>query len=1501
MCHNTRSWGLAAAIAMAAAAGAEEPSLLGHWKFDDGFGDVASDSSGLGNHGDMYNADWVRGPFGVALRLNGEGAHVAAGEISDIDGSNALTVEAWVCWEGTGRYPNIVSIGRWNPGGAILFVSDRTCSFRMGRPGARAWTRDTGWRETGAPLLSGFKLRRWYHLAATFDRPHTRTYVDGEPVGQGTWDFPVGAKGEVLIGKWGGNVGHQGLIDEVKIYSRALAPEEIKASHDRSSPGRTTPDAASYKVIAADANQEPPAWTLENEYVRLEFSKRLRLTGLIDRKTGTNQLARSSTWASLRTQRRNYRPSSFHFDRGRLTIQFGSGDARATLLVRAKPHYFVFEVESVAGKDVQQLVFANLLAKPAKYVHSMPGLAADDDFGLCLRSMNLKARPTIGGRPPTLRVLCQPEHGMDGAKAALVAAPMGRLRDALKEIVLNEDVPGSRLGGPFALDAPLNRVSYMFAGGLSESNVDEWIEMAQTACIPIVHMSGWYHSQGHYAPRASCFPRGMEGLKAVVDKIHAAGLLVGMHTLTGCIQPHDPFASPKPDPRLSKDLEFTLTRDVGEGDTVIYLDESPAGLNTVWNYSSRGNVVQIGGELVQFRGIQTEPPYALTQCARGRWGSPIQAYAKGTKAHHLFARYTSFQPDEHSTLVGDVADCIADTVNSCGFDLIYHDGAEGMPARHYGAARMRTAIVERFKRDVRVESSWSGLHHCWWFHSCVGAWDHPLWGLKRCVDQHCERNVAYQKLSLMPAQLGWWAILGPARHHDAERPDEVEYLCAKALGHDMSMSFQTLRPASQPWNARQGEYLAMIGRYEKLRLSGYFSDEVKERLRTPREEFQLTQAADGEWQFVPTDYLDCTPVASDPARRRWSLTNRFAPQKPRLRIEALYAAKPYGDPDGLLMAEFTEPNEFHVAGGAPGVSTKLTLSSDRVKVGTSSACLKSVNTRASRVGAWARVAKTFSPDLDLGQCAALGLWIHGDGKGEVINFQLRSPALYHGCYDEHIVPIDFEGWRYFELLVRERTSNEHFDYKWPYGWAMSVCRHPLVTRHVSELNIYYNNLPPGDEVTCYISPIKALPVVRTRLTRPQVAIAGKRVVFPVSLTSGEYLEFTPGSDCKLRDERGEVLDEVTAQGEAPVLAAGANTVEFACEAEPGLTPRAKVTVVAVGEPFRGVAKGKEHLKRQLRRLDDHYLALGPDGSVEFVRQDNKVVRRLDGRDNVWAIENDSGRAQSIVRLKLRVGQEIPGAEYDKGLTLADFEDPSQYQDREPQASLVAGPGQKGLARKGVDGTFECSTRGAKIGKRCGVLRGRSALGDRSGWAAVGRKLPAPADLSRAEALALWVKGDGKGATLKVQLRDSAGSCADYYVGLDFTTWRYFELAQPAMGEIDRSRVAAVAFYLLSLPRNGSAACWVDGLRAIRSLPSRQVGNPAITIGDATLRFPTTLRPGDAVTLDASGQCHVVSPDGRKQPLRASAALPKLQPGATSVRFTCERGLGNEVRVSITRK
>jgi hypothetical protein len=73
-------------------------------------------------------------------------------------------------------------------------------------------------------------LNEWHHVAVVVSPPTIRMYLDGqldaEKSGVGRLRLN---DGPMLIGDAGGYWEYEGLIDEVRIYNRALSPDEVRA------------------------------------------------------------------------------------------------------------------------------------------------------------------------------------------------------------------------------------------------------------------------------------------------------------------------------------------------------------------------------------------------------------------------------------------------------------------------------------------------------------------------------------------------------------------------------------------------------------------------------------------------------------------------------------------------------------------------------------------------------------------------------------------------------------------------------------------------------------------------------------------------------------------------------------------------------------------------------------------------------------------------------------------------------------------------------------------------------------------------------------------------------------------------------------------------------------------------------------------------------------------------------------------------------------------------
>jgi hypothetical protein len=214
----------------------ERATLAACWKFDEGTGSIAYDSSAFGNNGTLMNGPtWVDGLplLGKALEFDTDYVRVPSSPILEF--SNPITVMAWAKSEAsTGDYQIIC--GKWfDDDGEFIgsfdleFAPDGiTPSFTVVRTGDQYRPQDF----SSIEVPSG----QWAHIAGTYDNDTNRIYVNGVLAGSislpgtmntGTQPVAIGAHVVPYERNW-----FNGIIDEVKIYSRVLSAEEIKAEFE---------------------------------------------------------------------------------------------------------------------------------------------------------------------------------------------------------------------------------------------------------------------------------------------------------------------------------------------------------------------------------------------------------------------------------------------------------------------------------------------------------------------------------------------------------------------------------------------------------------------------------------------------------------------------------------------------------------------------------------------------------------------------------------------------------------------------------------------------------------------------------------------------------------------------------------------------------------------------------------------------------------------------------------------------------------------------------------------------------------------------------------------------------------------------------------------------------------------------------------------------------------------------------------------------------------------
>ncbi|MGB2864021.1 MAG: LamG domain-containing protein [Sedimentisphaerales bacterium] len=214
---------------------AAQAGPVGLWRFEDGTGTIANDSSGNGRHGTLLGIpEWVSGPDGLggALAFNPDRCTgVDCGVFDPTNGTGQFTVALWAFWDGTGTFQHFLT--KSNAWGAD------TMMFQFELWGAH--TSDTytdrigvSYAPAGSVPFSIMPKNEWVHLTLTFDGTNATLYLNGVDE-EGPKPFSIGPNIDAMV-----EIGYtstrpsgidrtfQGTLDEVSIYGRSLSGQEIQ-------------------------------------------------------------------------------------------------------------------------------------------------------------------------------------------------------------------------------------------------------------------------------------------------------------------------------------------------------------------------------------------------------------------------------------------------------------------------------------------------------------------------------------------------------------------------------------------------------------------------------------------------------------------------------------------------------------------------------------------------------------------------------------------------------------------------------------------------------------------------------------------------------------------------------------------------------------------------------------------------------------------------------------------------------------------------------------------------------------------------------------------------------------------------------------------------------------------------------------------------------------------------------------------------------------------------
>lgn len=887
--------------------------------------------------------------------------------------------------------------------------------------------------------------------------------------------------------------------------------------------------------------------TLQTESLRYCFDEAGLVREFTNRADGVNHVVHGSyAFYLLDDSDAVAPPASVAREGGLVVVRFPG--VRFALAVVEKPSHLRFTIVDQEPLDAPfgRFVFAAAVTDDKDGCSEFSGSARS----LCLKCNMLE----LPGRSERIGSIAYEALGAVGVSSALIGVPRAELVRAMDEAVAHltvDDIPMTPYGGQHGAEAPGSHSDYVIVSKVDVES-DAWLKQLRRMHVRQVdfHQGGMYR-QADYQFQPDLFPNGaVDFRRKISDKLHSLGMQAGLHTYSGMVSLKSCYVAPVPSKDLHALAVYTLARDLGEDDDALYIEGSSEPVAEIQGPSAHEDVtcLMIDEEIVTFHG--KGPGGALTRLERGSLGTRKAVHAAGAAVRHLRNMYGYFQSEPGSALFYQLAKNQATAFNDGGFDSMYFDGLECIGdcccdpgtvdlekkriARWYYEALFVREVLRHCRRTPIVE--YSTIHpQLWAARSRAGAFDFPNSGYKQFWDIHCRANEADSHRRLLPSQLGWlmlyppvWGPKQPCRNWLTKYPfdDDIDYLGAKAVAFDSGFSYMMPGPTQFEDCPAMARFADKLARYSRIREERRFSPALRERLKACKTGFRLVDA-DTNPGFERYERLLARPYSFADGENACTVVNPFGAQKPRIRIVPESSLDASGAPIPLLSFDRDRPaNEQQLVYEYPE-----------------------------------------GKPLNIGKAPAMGLWVKGNGRDEHMNVRLEGMYPWGQGFCDHVIPLDFAGWRFFPLCEADnsdyasmRFRNDVFDVD-KHEWLYERYRKRFSYEGIARIRFLFT----GDGDGVRLGELTACPAAMTPVANPSVHTTGGTLTFHCDVVPSKYLEYDPETRKAYRFDSLGFAEEVEVSGEA-VLGAGVNTVLFGGEAE-GVR-RLKIHFLVRGETLR---------------------------------------------------------------------------------------------------------------------------------------------------------------------------------------------------------------------------------------------------------------------------------------------------------------------------------------------
>jgi len=457
---------------------------------------------------------------------------------------------------------------------------------------------------------------------------------------------------------------------------------------------------------------------------------------------------------------------------------------------------------------------------------------------------------------PRAYIPANPDGRLEGSAIALFGCDEKDVLAVLETIEIEQGLPHSTINGRWSKTSPDANKPYLITT-FTEHNIDEMIEFAKKLGYNTIYHGHPFSTWGHFDLIEEQFPGGWDGMKVCVEKAGADGIRLGAHTLTNFITTNDPFVTPVPDKDLMIFCRTTLTADVSDTDTEIYIAD-PRG----YDYKNTNQALILGDEIIRFSGISEAEPYKLLDCRRGQYGTVVSSHKAGDEIARLVDHpYKVFFPNW--ILQKEMISKLADFFNYTGvgqLDFDGHEGGWGTGEGEYGMDYFSEQLQKEVGHELRNGSSRS--NHYYWHTVSYINWGEPWYGgFTKSQGHYRYQNQELLKRNYIPNMLGWFLL------NESTTLQEVEYMLARSAGYDAGYALYSMLDDMKA--NREFESIARaIRTWEEARLGKIFNELQSEQLRDVNNDFSLYKRSGNEFilQYYDKKHFELSDMPVQPGQ-----------------------------------------------------------------------------------------------------------------------------------------------------------------------------------------------------------------------------------------------------------------------------------------------------------------------------------------------------------------------------------------------------------------------------------------------------------------------------------------------------------------------------------------------------------------------------------------------------------------------------------------------------------